>query len=136
MLQTDLSGMIDEMKTNKTCHLVLFVLIIVLLYWMANKYLPEKNKFINVYPAMLYGTNTGRCDSDIPKLDEVLIRNMIDLPNRNPKLLTSSMVYPAKQPSIEEQRKTRMDILNMFYSSFDDDVISIGKRPQGLYLTP
>jgi hypothetical protein len=51
--------------------------------------------------------------------------------------MTSSMVYPETyKPSDEEVRKTRMDVLNMFYDSFDDDVISISSRPQNLYIIP
>ena len=40
------------------------------------------------------------------------------------------------KPSDEEIRKTRMDVLNMFYDTFDDDVISITSRPQNLYIIP
>jgi hypothetical protein len=29
-----------------------------------------------------------------------------------------------------------MDVLNMFYNSFDDDLISIKSRPQDLYIIP
>ena len=48
---------------------------------------------------------------------------MINLPNRNPQLLTSKMVYPAikhtlNTPSHDETRRsTRMDVLNMFYNN-------------------
>ncbi len=136
MLQTDLNGVMNELKTNKTCHFILLILICIVIYWIIAKYLPEKNKFKNIYPNVLYGTGTGRCNSDIPKLDEAIIRNMIDLPNRNPAFLTSSMVIPAKQPNNEDQRKTRMDVLNMFYDTFDDNITNINQRPQGLYLTP
>ena len=77
------------------------------------------------------------CNKDIPRIDEALIRNTINLPNRNPALMTSSMVYPeSPQPSNEERKRTRMDILNMFYSSFDDDLTTIRARPQNLYIIP
>jgi len=69
-------------------------------------------------------------------IDEKIIRDMINLPNRNPDLLTSSMVYPEQRDSDEYRKKTRMDVLNMFYSSFDDDSISIKSRPQNLYIIP
>ena len=137
MLQTDLSGFINQIKNNTTFHFILLIIICIVIYWIITKFFPEKNNFNNlVYPNVLYGGNNGRCTSNIPKLDEALIRNMIDLPNRNPAFLTSNMVYPEKQPSNEEQRKTRMDVLNMFYNTFEDDITDINKRPQGLYLTP
>ena len=83
--------------------------------------------------------NANKCDNNnsIPRIDEAIISNTINLPNRNPKLLTSSMVYPEpSKPTDEDIRKTRMDVLNMFYDSFDDDVISITARPQNLYIIP
>ena len=40
------------------------------------------------------------------------------------------------KPSDEDIRKTRMDVLNMFYDSFDDDLTSIKARPQNLYIIP
>jgi hypothetical protein len=61
---------------------------------------------------------------------------MIDLPNRNPKMLTSSMVIPEVRKSDEELRKTRMEVLNMFYNSFDDDTTTYNNRPKGLYIIP
>jgi len=70
-------------------------------------------------------------------LDEAIIRHMINLPNRNPEMLTTSMVVPEpSQPSDEERRKTRMSVLNMFYNSFDDDLTTIKARPQNLYVIP
>ena len=69
-------------------------------------------------------------------MDEAIIRNMIELPNRNPAMLTSSMVIPEITQNVEDQRRTRMDILNMFYNTFDEDAITIKTRPQGLYVIP
>ena len=113
---------------------------------MLSKYMQQRNDFnnINILTGMLHNNmnmniNNGNfaCNKDIPRLDEAMIRNTINLPNRNPDLLTSSMVYPAQsKPSDEEVRKTRMDVLNMFYDTFDDDVISITSRPQNLYIIP
>jgi hypothetical protein len=137
MLKTDLNGLINEMQQNKYCHLILLILICILVYWLVSTYIiSPKIKFADLPPHIVYGLNTNSCKGDIPKIDEVIIRNMIELPNRNPKLLTSSMVYPEIRDSEEERRKTRMDVLNMFYNSFDDDLTSFKKRPQGLYLTP
>ena len=79
----------------------------------------------------------GYCKGDIPKLDEAIIRNAIELKNRDPKMLTTSMVVPEPSPpSDEEKRRARMDVLNMFYNSFDDDLTSINARPQNLYIIP
>jgi hypothetical protein len=83
----------------------------------------------------VYGSG-NRCSDGIPKMDEALIRNMIDLPNRDPKFLTSSMVIPEPTVKEETRRKTRMEILNMFYNSFDDDLVNYNSRPKGLYVIP
>ena len=80
--------------------------------------------------------NENHCNKSIPKMDEETIKNMINLPNRNPEMLTSSMVVPNNLPSDEARRRTRMDILNMFYTSFDDDTTSVSFRPKGLYMIP
>jgi hypothetical protein len=141
MLQTDLNGFINEVKKNKTCHLILLILVCIIIYYLVSKYvLHSKNNFNNVNGGIqsniLLGSMQDSCKGDIPKIDEAIIRNMIELPNRNPTLLTSSMVVPEITTSDEERRRTRMGILNMFYSSFDDDLISYNKRPKGLYLTP
>ena len=107
--------------------------------------MPTRNNFNNVMilPGMnhknIHNNNLDQssCKKDIPRLDEAMIRNTINLPNRNPALLTSSMVYPEpSKPSNEDIKRTRMDILNMFYNSFDDDLISIKARPQNLYVIP
>jgi len=143
MLQTDLNGFINEVKTNKICHLILLILGCIIIYYLVSKYLSSRNNFKNItnntngiQTNILWGSMQGSCKGDFPKIDEAIIRNMIELPNRNPKLLTSSMVLPEERKSDEERRRTRMDVLNMFYSSFDDDLTSFNKRPRGLYLTP
>jgi hypothetical protein len=146
--------LIDLMKKNTLCCVCICICLIIFIYWIST-YIYSKNKFnnvngnnnlngngningnsINVVGGMLKASNSSNseCKKDIPKMDEVIIRNMIDLPNRNPKLLTSSMVLPEVNKG--DERKTRMDILNMFYNTFDDDLTSFSKRPRGLYLTP
>jgi hypothetical protein len=83
------------------------------------------------------GINDVKCNNGIPKIDEGIIRNAIEFNNRNPAMLTSSMVVPEPpKPSDEVRRKTKMDIMNMFYSSFDDDLTTIKSRPQNLYIIP
>jgi len=98
------------------------------------------NNLIALYNSRLANGNTygndNDCNKSIPKMDEEIIKNMINLPNRNPEMLTSSMVVPINSPSDEVRRRTRMDILNMFYTSFDDDTTSVAFRPKGLYMVP
>lgn len=144
MLRTDLRGLWETCKQNKICQIILLLIVFMILYRIVSKYISSRsnnafnNSFTNIN--ILYGMNGssyGDCaNKDIPKMDEAIIRNTIDLPNRNPALLTSSMVIPAELPSDEERRRTRMDVLNMFYNSFDDDLTSINARPQNLYIIP
>ena len=142
MLNTDLKGLWDSCKNNQMCHLFLLLGVCIFLYSMLSKYMKKRNDFnnINILTGMLHNNMNGGnfvCNKDIPRIDEAMIRNTINLPNRNPAMLTSSMVYPEQsKPSDEEIRKTRMDVLNMFYDTFDDDVISITSRPQNLYIIP
>jgi len=142
MLNTDLKGLWDSCKNNQMCHLFLLLGVCIFLYSMLSNYMKKRNDFnnINILTGMLHNNMNGGnfvCNKDIPRIDEAMIRNTINLPNRNPAMLTSSMVYPEQsKPSDEEIRKTRMDVLNMFYDTFDDDVISITSRPQNLYIIP
>jgi hypothetical protein len=136
MAQSDLSGLVEEVKNNKVFHLILLILVLVLIYWIVSKYIQSKNNFNDIRTHILLGSLQGQCKGDIPRIDEAIIRNMIDLPNRNPKMLTSSMVIPEVRKSDEELRKTRMEVLNMFYNSFDDDTTTYNNRPKGLYIIP
>jgi len=137
-LATDLPTFLKTLKDNKTVHLVLLIVVCIIIYYLASKYIStarKQNNFSDILVGTVYGMG-GKCNGDIPKMDEALIRNMIDLPNRDPKYLTSSMVIPEPTVKEENRRKTRMEILNMFYNSFDDDVVSYNNRPQGLYVIP
>ena len=144
MLNTDLRGFMENCKNNKMLHLVILLGVCICLYILLSKYTSSRNNFNNVNVMILPGminnnmnNQYSTCNKDIPRIDEAMIRNTINLPNRNPALMTSSMVYPEPpQPSDEERKRTRMDILNMFYSSFDDDLTTIRARPQNLYVIP
>jgi hypothetical protein len=142
MLNTDLRGFMENCKNNKMLHLVILLGVCICLYILLSNYMKTRSNFNNVIilPGMINNNMNNQystCNKDIPRIDESLIRNTINLPNRNPALMTSSMVYPeSPQPSNEDRKRTRMDILNMFYSSFDDDLISIKARPQNLYIIP
>jgi hypothetical protein len=143
MLATDLNGLWSSLKKNQIFHLFILLGICILLYKMMMNYVEPRNNFVNTNINMLYNL-TGKnnmpnmyCKDKVINLDEAIIRNMINLPNRNPEMLTTSLVVPEPTaPSDEERRKTRMSILNMFYSTFDDDLTSIKARPQNLYIIP
>ena len=148
MLETDLQGLWEHCRNSKECQLVLILLICFMLYYMLTKYMSKAqahttnitnahlNSLIALYNSRLANGHSNDCNKSIPKMDEEIIKNMINLPNRNPEMLTSSMVVPNNLPSDEARRRTRMDILNMFYTSFDDDTTSVAFRPKGLYMIP
>ena len=134
MLETDLNGLWLSLKNNQMFNLFILLGICIVLYMMLSRYTKSKNNFNDINYSNL---SNPYCKGDIQKLDEAIIRNMIALPNRNPAMLTTSMVVPEpSKSSDEEKRKTRMDIFNMFYNSFDDDLITIKARPQNLYVIP
>ncbi len=140
MLNTDLKGCWNSLKQNQIAQLLLLLGVCAVLYSFFAKFTTQRNDFNNIIylQGMLNDmNNTKTCKKDIPRMDEALFRNTINLPNRNPDMLTSSMVYPVPTgPTDEDKRKTRMDVLNMFYNSFDDDLITIKARPQNLYVIP
>ena len=155
MLETDLAGLWNSLKNNQMFHLIILLVVCFFLYKLLSSYTEKKSleHKINQLNNLLiitngngnygnYGNygkynNIGKSGSfNIANLDESVFRNMIDLPNRNPEMLTTSMVLPVKRDSDEDRRKSRMDVLNMFYNSFDDDLISIKSRPQDLYIIP
>ena len=136
MLRTDLDGLMTHVKESPVSKLAALMIILIVIYCVVSSYLSSgdsKNNFANVM--VLKGNNTG-CYGDIPKIDEAIIQSHINLPNREPKFLTSSMVVPEPTVKDETKKQTRMEILNMFYNSFDDDRVSISSRPQGLYIIP
>ena len=141
MSVTDLKSLWDSLKNNTMFHLIVLLCLCIFLYSMMSGYMSSRrNNFENV--KMLYGSNdignglNNKNCRGIPRMDEAIIRNMIDLPNRNPAMLTSSMVVPEITKNVEDIRRTRMDILNMFYNTFDEDSVTIKNRPQGLYVIP
>jgi hypothetical protein len=143
MLVTDLNGLWSNLKHNKIFHMFILLGVCILLYKMMMSYTQSRNDFTNTSINMLFdlGGNSNMPNNcykgKTANLDEAIIRHMINLPNRNPEMLTTSMVVPEpSQPSDEERRKTRMSVLNMFYNSFDDDLTTIKSRPQNLYVIP
>ena len=143
MLVTDLNGLLTNLKNNQIFHMFILLGVCILLYKMMMSYTQSRNDFTNTSINMLFdlGGNSNMPNNcykgKTANLDEAIIRHMINLPNRNPEMLTTSMVVPEpSQPSDEERRKTRMSVLNMFYNSFDDDLTTIKARPQNLYVIP
>ena len=145
MFNTDLKGFWNNLKQNQIAQLLLLVGVCIFLYSLLSKFTNSKNDFNNIVylQGVLNNMNMSKsnspntCKKDIPRMDEALFRNAISLPTRNPAMLTSSMVYPVPTgPTDEDKRKTRMDVLNMFYNSFDDDLTTIKARPQNLYVIP
>lgn len=137
MFRTDLEGLTKELKESPVFKLLGLILILFVLYCFVSNYLEKRNarnNFANIM--ILQGLQNGTCNGDIPKIDEAIIRDHINLPNRDPRMLTTSMVVPEPTVKEESKKQTRMEILNMFYNSFDDDQISTSKRPQGLFLIP
>ena len=139
MFDTDLNGLWEKCKHNNILHLVILFLVCWILYTMLTKYSnisnSKNNAFNNTRNNMNMNMNMNMNNNN-PKLDDIIIRNMIKLPNSNPSSLTTSMVVPHKIAKDEDLKKTRMDILNMFYNSFDDDATTINSRPQKLYIIP
>jgi hypothetical protein len=136
MLRTDLDGLINEIKDSPVVKLGALIIGLIVLYCVVSNYLSSKarNNFANII--VLNGGMTESGYRDIPKIDEAIIRSHINLPNRDPKMLTSSMVIPEPTVKEETKKQTRMEILNMFYNTFDSDQVNISKRPQGLYIIP
>lgn len=143
MFVTDLNGLWTSLKKNQIFHLIMLLGICILLYIMLSKYIKPQNNFTDTDINMLYylqnqnNAENSYCRDDIPKMDEAIIRNMINLPVTDKSVLTTSMIVPEPpKPNDETIRKTRMDILNMFYNSFDDDLTTIKARPTSLYIIP
>ena len=121
MFDTDLNGLWEKCKHNNILHLVILFLVCWILYTMLTKYSNISNSKNNAF-------NNTRNNMNM---------NMnMNMNNSNPSSLTTSMVVPHKIAKDEDLKKTRMDILNMFYNSFDDDATTINSRPQKLYIIP
>ena len=114
---------------NKLIQLILILVICLGGIYVINKYIYSngKNNFSDIVIGTIQSPG-GRCSNTIIGPDKAIIENTINLPNRDPRLLTSSMVIPVPIVNEETRRKTRMDVLNMFYTSMDDDSIGIKDR--------
>ena len=68
--------------------------------------------------------------------------NVTVLPNINRfkktgrSIQIEEQIDPDVKSILKSSAQNEMDILNMFYSSFDDDLTTIKARPQNLYIIP
>lgn len=126
----------NDLMGNKIIQIILLFVVIIIGIIIINKYFNSSNKnsssFVNIVSGLVY----SKGPDDIPKIDKILIENEINLPNRDPRFLTTSMIIPNPENSEENKKKIRMEILNMFYSSQNEDIINIDKRPKGLFIVP
>lgn len=122
--------MIENIKSHPMFPVIILILICIVAYCVTIHY-DKKEKMINSAMLIHLIQNTKY---EMP--DERMIREMIELPNRNPMHLTSNMVVPSNLPNEEQRKESRMEVLNMFYNNGIDDSVSIHARPQNLYIIP
>ena len=128
---------------------VLLVLVVVCLYHSTN----TNSGFTNPEKYNMYPENTE-------SVDYKLIKDMIQLPNKNPNMQTDSLVVPTysqqnyipspnnqvlniqqmeklsrEQPE-EHRKQTKMEVLNLCYQDVINDSINIQQAPRNLYITP
>ena len=69
--------------------------------------------------------------------DERVFHKMIELPDRDPRWMTSRMVAPqVNVPSDEKRKGSKMEVFNMFYNNGIDDEVTFNSRPRNLYVIP
>jgi hypothetical protein len=122
--------MFENIKSHPMFPVLVLILICIIAYCITIHY-NKKEKMINSAMLIQLIQNTKY---EMP--DERKIREMIELPNRNPMYLTSNMVVPSNLSSEEQRKESRMEVLNMFYNNGIDDRVSIHARPQNLYVIP
>jgi hypothetical protein len=122
--------MFEHIKSHPMFPVIILILICIIAYCITIHY-DKKEKMINSTMLIHLVQNTKH---EMP--DERMIREMIELPPRDPMYLTSNMVVPSNLPSEEHRKESRMEVLNMFYNNGIDDRVSIHARPQNLYVIP
>ena len=136
-------------KLNYFIILVLVGLVIACLYHSTN----NKSGF----------TNSRKCDYHVENTntnDYKMIKDMIQLPNKNPEMQTDSLVVPTysqenyipspnnqvlnmqqmeklsrEQPE-EHRKQTKMEVLNLCYQDVINDSINVQQAPKNMYITP
>lgn len=123
---------LNNITTSKYIFFIIIFFIILIGYFITIKYLDPINK-IKENIALYFFFNSK------PMLpDEIIFRNMIDLPGRDPLWLTSSMVAPIGSEKINDEKEkiSRMEALNIMYNDGINDKININSRPMGLFVIP
>lgn len=118
---------------------VVCVLAMLVLAWCItvryNDYMEAKNAKMMLVAMIMNGGES--CNKKMMP-DEMMFQQMISLPNRDPRWLTSSMVAPVgvAVPADEKRKESRMEVFNMFYNNGIDDETSFNSRPRNLYVIP
>ena len=136
-------------KLNYFIIFVLVGLVIACLYHSTSR----KSGFTNSQKCNYYTENTQTNDYK-------MIKDMIQLPNKNPNMQTDSLVVPTysqenyipspnnqvlniqqmeklsrEQPE-EHRKQTKMEVLNLCYQDVINDSINVQQAPKNMYITP
>jgi hypothetical protein len=136
-------------KLNYFIIFVLVGLVIACLYHSTN----IKSGFQNQEMVNYHTENTQTNDYK-------MIKDMIQLPNKNPNMQTDSLVVPTysqenyipspnnqvlniqqieklsrEQPE-EHRKQTKMEVLNLCYQDVINDSINVQQAPKNMYITP
>jgi hypothetical protein len=122
--------MFEHIKSHPILPVLILFLVCIIAYCITIYY-EKREKLITSKMLIHLVHNTKH---EMP--DERMIREMIELPPRDPMYLTSNMVVPSNLPSEEHRKESRMEILNMFYNNGIDDRVSFHARPQNFYVIP
>jgi len=113
---------------------IVLIIIVCILGWCITSAYLQSNKSAQVF--LPIKVNIPHQHNNM-MLDERIFRNTIELQDRDPRWLTSSMVAPqVVLPSDEKRKGSRMEVFNMFYDNGIDDEITIKSRPRNLYIVP
>lgn len=108
-------------------------------------------------------TNSQKCNyhtENTQTNDYKMIKDMIQLPNKNPNMQTDSLVVPtysqenyipspnnqvlnmqqmeklSKEQPEEHRKQTKMEVLNLCYQDVINDSINVQQAPKNMYITP
>ena len=122
---------LNNITNSKYMLFIIIFLVLLIFYCLSIKYLEPMNKINKSILSYLLMNKQM-----MP--DEIIFRNMIDLPGRDPLWLTSSMVAPIGSEKINDEKEkiSRMEALNIMYNDGINDNINISHRPIGLFVIP
>ena len=136
-------------KLNYFIIFVLVGLVIACLYHSTSR----KSGFQNQEMVNYHTENTQTNDYK-------MIKDMIQLPNKNPNMQTDSLVVPtysqenyipspnnqvlniqqmeklSKEQPEEHRKQTKMEVLNLCYQDVINDSINVQQAPKNMYITP